>query len=98
MPQWLRRNKWWVAAGVAVIVGASAVLWLARPSGPEEPPSRAREYIEFQACLLTGAEGLSDPATQPVWAGMQEASRETRAKVSYLAVQGIRPWRTPSPS
>jgi hypothetical protein len=45
-------------------------------------------YTDFQACLLTGARGLADPAAAPVWAGMERASLATHAKVSYLAVTG----------
>jgi basic membrane lipoprotein Med (substrate-binding protein (PBP1-ABC) superfamily) len=45
-------------------------------------------YTAFQACLLTGANGLADPAAAPLWAGMQDASLATHAKVSYLAVAG----------
>jgi hypothetical protein len=40
------------------------------------------------ACLLTGAKGLADPAAAQVWAGMEDASRSTTARVSYLAVTG----------
>jgi len=40
------------------------------------------------ACLLTGARGLADPVTAQVWAGMEDASRATTARVSYLAVTG----------
>ncbi|MBO0870494.1 MAG: hypothetical protein J2P15_18210 [Micromonosporaceae bacterium] len=47
-----------------------------------------RSYTSFQACLLTGEQGLADPAAAPVWAGMQQASLATDAKVSYLAVRG----------
>jgi hypothetical protein len=45
-------------------------------------------YSSFQACLVTGARGISDPAAAPVWAGMEDASLRTRAMVSYLAVTG----------
>lgn len=50
--------------------------------------ARARVYTSFQACLLTGERGLADPASVPLWAGMQQASLATHAKVSYLAVRG----------
>lgn len=45
-------------------------------------------YTAYDACLLTGAGGIADPAAAPVWAGMRDASLATRAKVSYLAVSG----------
>ncbi|MDJ0344658.1 MULTISPECIES: BMP family ABC transporter substrate-binding protein [unclassified Streptomyces] len=52
------------------------------------PPTRAREYSQRQACLLTSDRGLADAAAVPVWAGMQDASAKTRARVMYLAVSG----------
>jgi hypothetical protein len=45
-------------------------------------------YESVDACLLTGSHGLADPATAQVWAGMEEASQATSARVSYLAVTG----------
>ena len=52
------------------------------------PPARARVYESVDACLLTGAQGLSDPAAAQAWAGLEAASRATSARVSYLAVTG----------
>jgi hypothetical protein len=49
---------------------------------------RARVYSAFSACLLTGPRGLADSQVTPVWAGLEDASLATRAKVSYLAVAG----------
>jgi basic membrane lipoprotein Med (substrate-binding protein (PBP1-ABC) superfamily) len=85
-----RRHRWWWAAGVVLLVAAGLiiVLWPARPAPRTLPPARARQYLAFDACLFTGTQGLADPAAQPVWAGMQDASLATRAKVSYLAVTG----------
>lgn len=57
-------------------------------SGRVLPPSRARVYESVDACLLTGATGLADPAAAQSWAGMEQASRATTARVSYLAVTG----------
>jgi hypothetical protein len=64
-----------------------AVLW---PSSGSvyDPPARARQYIAFSACLLTGPAGLADSSAQAVWAGMQTASLSTHAKVTYLAAVG----------
>jgi basic membrane lipoprotein Med (substrate-binding protein (PBP1-ABC) superfamily) len=72
---------------VVVAVVLLVALW---PSAPARtlPPTRARQYTAFDACLLTGSQGLADPAVRPVWAGMQDASLATKAKVSYLAVAG----------
>jgi basic membrane lipoprotein Med (substrate-binding protein (PBP1-ABC) superfamily) len=52
------------------------------------PPPRAVVYTDFQACLLTGPQGLADSTAATVWSGMQDASTATHAKVSYLAVAG----------
>jgi hypothetical protein len=83
------RHRWWFMGVGVVIVGVVllVVLW---PSAPARtlPPTRARQYTAFDACLLTGSQGLADPAVRPVWAGMQDASLATKAKVSYLAVAG----------
>lgn len=73
------------SAVIAVVVISS--LW----GGQTErrlPPTRARAYSQQQACLLTPAQGLADAAVTPVWAGMQDASGKTSARVSYLAVTG----------
>jgi basic membrane lipoprotein Med (substrate-binding protein (PBP1-ABC) superfamily) len=40
------------------------------------------------ACLLTGSQGLADPAAAQAWAGLEDASQATTARVSYLAVTG----------
>lgn len=83
--------RWrWVATLIAVLAVAGilvAVLW---PSSGSiyDPPARARQYIAFSACLLTGPAGLTDAAAGPVWSGMQQASVSTRAKITHLAVVG----------
>jgi hypothetical protein len=38
--------------------------------------------------LLRGAQELSDPVAAQAWAGMEDASKATSARVSYLAVTG----------
>ncbi|MFC0438388.1 BMP family ABC transporter substrate-binding protein [Kutzneria buriramensis] len=83
---WMRRF-WWLIAGGALIVAIvlAVVLW---PRGRELPPARATVYLDFSACLLAGPHGLADPAAAPVWAGMQDASAATKAKVSYVAAAG----------
>jgi basic membrane lipoprotein Med (substrate-binding protein (PBP1-ABC) superfamily) len=68
-----------------------AVLALAACGGgsaPAAPAARARVYTSFQACLLTDARGISAAPAAQVWAGMEDASLKTGAKVSYLAVTG----------
>ncbi|HTU04867.1 MAG TPA: hypothetical protein VMG13_04875 [Trebonia sp.] len=75
-------------AGVAVGLVVSGVRLPWSSGGRVLPPVRARVYENVDACLLTGAQGLADPAAAQVWAGMEDASRATTARVSYLAVTG----------
>jgi hypothetical protein len=78
--------------GVAVAIAAGAVALVAVGSWPQPrrtvPPARARVYSATHVCLLTGPTGLADPATAPVWAGIEDASEKTRAQASYLSVAG----------
>jgi hypothetical protein len=76
-----------VWAGAAVVVLGALVVWLVWPDKREAPP-RARPYLEYTACLLTDAQGVAGAAAAPVWAGMQDASLATHAKVQYLPVVG----------
>ena len=80
-------GRWWVGISAAVVAVAAVAVWLAWPSGRAvyDPPARARQYIGFTACLLTGPAGLADPAAREVWSGMQSASAATRAQVSYMS-------------
>jgi hypothetical protein len=73
-------------AGVGLAVSGAPLPWSG--GGQSVPPLRARVYENVDACLLTGARGLSDPAAAQAWAGMEDASRATSARVSYLAVTG----------
>jgi basic membrane lipoprotein Med (substrate-binding protein (PBP1-ABC) superfamily) len=86
MGELLRRYRW-VGLGVLAVL-AVLVTVLVWPRGRQLPPARAREYRSFDACLLTGAAGLTDRDTAAVWAGMQDASLATRARVSYLPAVG----------
>ncbi len=73
-------------AGIGLAVSGGPLPW--SPGGRVLPPARARVYENVDACLLTGASGLTDPQTAQVWAGMEQASAATTARVSYLAVTG----------
>jgi hypothetical protein len=66
-----------------VLGAATAVFWT-----QEDPPPRARQYLDFKACLLTDAQGLAGTVAAPSWAGMQQASSKTRARVQYLSING----------
>jgi hypothetical protein len=68
-------------AGVALGLVVSGVRWPGS-GGRSLPPSRARVYENVDACLLTGARGVADPAVAQVWAGMEDASRATTARMS----------------
>ena len=72
--------------GVGLAVSGAPLPWSG--DGQALPPPRARVYESVDACLLTGARGLADPAAAQAWAGMQDASQATSARVSYLAVTG----------
>jgi basic membrane lipoprotein Med (substrate-binding protein (PBP1-ABC) superfamily) len=83
------RRVRWIGGGVllAVAVATTLVVVLAN-RGRQLPPPRARQYRDVDACLLTGPGGLADPQAGAVWAGMQDASLATKARVSYLSVVG----------
>ncbi|MGW0432570.1 hypothetical protein ACWDV4_08490 [Micromonospora sp. NPDC003197] len=80
-----RRQSWW-AAGVLVVLLAGVATWVFWPE--PEPEPRARQYREATACLLTDDRGVTGPEAAAVWAGMQDASLRTRAKVQFLEVDG----------
>lgn len=80
-----RRQSWW-AAGALLAVVAGALTWALWPE--PEPEPRARQYREATACLLTDDRGVTGPEAAAVWAGMQDASLKTRAKVQFLEVDG----------
>lgn len=81
------RKRLLIGGGVAAaVVVAGLITWAVWPD--DRPDPRATVYTEGSACLLTPAAGVTDRDAAPVWAGMQQASGETRGKVSYLEVDG----------
>lgn len=78
---------WAVAAAVAV-AGCVAGALVATAPGRATPPTRARQYLAFTACLLTDSDGVAGSPAAQVWAGMQDASLTTHAKAEYLPVYG----------
>jgi hypothetical protein len=75
------------------LIALSAVLAIAVGLGvwglwPSTPAPRARQYLAFTACLLTDERGLAGEQAVPVWAGMQDASLASRAKVQFLPATG----------
>jgi basic membrane lipoprotein Med (substrate-binding protein (PBP1-ABC) superfamily) len=84
---WPYRRR--IATGALVAVaGCIAAAVALSGSSPTAAPVRARQYTTHQACLLTGPGGVSSGTAATVWAGMQDASLATHAKVSYLAAYG----------
>ncbi|MEU9862728.1 BMP family ABC transporter substrate-binding protein [Streptomyces sp. NPDC047971] len=86
----LRGRTGWTVASVAVLVLGLLGVWLfvgGKQDGP--PDARARQYKDFDACLLTGEKGIVTGApAAPVWEGMQEASGDTRVRVTFVPVMG----------
>jgi len=78
------RRRWLVLAAV-LLAGIGVLAWTLRPA-PEHP--RARPYLAWTACLLTDDQGLVGGPASHAWAGMQDASLATHAKVQYLPVIG----------
>lgn len=76
------RTRWTLASCALAVVVALVVLGL---SGNGGPPARARIYIAFTACLLTDGTGLAGHDAAATWAGMEEASLATHAKVQLRA-------------
>jgi hypothetical protein len=84
--RWVLLGVCTAGVGVGLAVSGGPLPWSS--AGRVLPPARARVYESVDACLLTGAQGLADPAAAQAWAGMEDASRATSARVSYLAVTG----------
>ncbi|MFJ9740279.1 BMP family ABC transporter substrate-binding protein [Streptomyces sp. NPDC101166] len=89
----VRSRRGRLAGGVAVaLLALAGGLWLllgGDEDGNRPPDSRAREYQDVDACLLTGADGIAQgTVASSVWDGMQQASEETRARVSWVPVTG----------
>ncbi len=81
------RQRLYLLGGAGVVI-AGLLTWILWPAAPAPEPPRARQYLAFTACLLTDQHGVQGPDAAPVWAGMQDASLKTRAKVQYLEVSG----------
>lgn len=91
-PRWLRpvmgtRRRRIVTYTITMACAAVAGVLLVSHTSGSAPP-RARQYLSFSACLLTGSRGLAGPQAAQAWAGMQDASLATRAKVEYLSAMG----------
>jgi basic membrane lipoprotein Med (substrate-binding protein (PBP1-ABC) superfamily) len=69
-------------------VAGAVVATVALQGGGGTAQSRARQYTAFDACLLTDAHGVVGADAAAVWAGMEDASLATHAKVSWAQVYG----------
>jgi hypothetical protein len=78
--RWPGRRGWLLLAVVAVGVGAGLAV-IESPGGQPLPSARARVYLNVDACLLSGPRGVSAASDSAVWAGMEDASLDTRARV-----------------
>lgn len=78
----------WAVAAVAVAGCVAGALLAAASGSGGPPPARARQFLAFTACLLTDSRGLAGPPAAQAWAGMQDASLATHAKVEYLQAYG----------
>ncbi|GHF04230.1 BMP family ABC transporter substrate-binding protein [Streptomyces morookaense] len=84
------RRKSWIAVGAGAVVltgGLVAAIMLSNGEDGARKP-RARQYTDHSACLLTDGRGAAGADTAPVWAGMEDASSATHAKVTSLSVFG----------
>jgi hypothetical protein len=78
--------SWAAIAGLAVLL--AVVAWLAWPGPDPGDPPRAREYKDYDLCLLTDERGIQGDEASKAWQGLQTVSLETKSRVSFLPVTG----------
>ncbi|MFE5734002.1 BMP family ABC transporter substrate-binding protein [Streptomyces sp. NPDC056528] len=86
------RTGWALASVLVVVLGLLGLRLFTGGEEPGTPPdTRARQYRDFDACLLTGERGVvaGGPAA-PVWEGMQAASEDEgrHIRVTFVPVMG----------
>jgi basic membrane lipoprotein Med (substrate-binding protein (PBP1-ABC) superfamily) len=84
-------RRWWAAGGaglLAAALAAAGAILLGSGGSPAQVTAAQRHYTAEQACLLTDSHGIAARPASAVWAGMEDASRATSAKVTYLMVEG----------
>ncbi len=85
----IRPGQLLTTIAAAFILTAGLLTWIFWPSAQRIPGAeRVRQYTDVRACLLTGADGVAGSVAAAAWAGMQGASSQSRAMVSYLPVTG----------
>ena len=78
----------WSYGAIAALAAVLAVVtWFAWEPVPPETP-RAREYRNYDICLLTGEQGIATGPAKAAWEGLQTVSLETKVRLSYLTVTG----------
>jgi basic membrane lipoprotein Med (substrate-binding protein (PBP1-ABC) superfamily) len=74
--------------GVGVWLGAASYL----PGGPVGEPintvARERTLSPISACLLTDAGGVGRKPAADVWAGLQDAAADAKARATFLPLLG----------
>jgi hypothetical protein len=83
-----RRPRSGLGAIMAVVGIAMTGLVLWALTTTHNPANRARQYLTFKACLLTDSQGITGKQAAQVWAGMEQASLRTRARIQYLPAFG----------
>jgi hypothetical protein len=85
-----RRNRvlWLTIAGIAAAGVIAGIVVAVLPGGRQLPATRARVYLDVDACLLTGPDGIAVAPDSQLWTVMEAASVSSRVRVSYLAVTG----------
>lgn len=79
----------WLAAGLAAAaLVAAGVTVFVRGHSPQGPADARQFYSASSVCLLTDSRGITALPASTVWAGLEDASLATHAKVTYLTVNG----------
>jgi hypothetical protein len=78
--------SWGGIAALAVVLGV--VSWVAWPPAVAPDAPRAREYRDFDVCVLTDSDGVRGGPAAVTWAGLQAVSERTRTRLSRLPVSG----------
>jgi hypothetical protein len=84
----VKRWEWMGWSGIAAMAVVLAVAaWVAWEPAPKEPP-RAREFRDYDVCLLTDAHGIAIEPAKTVWQGLQTVLDRTSVRVTYAQVTG----------
>jgi hypothetical protein len=85
----MAKLMWWCWGAIAGLAAILAVVaWVAWPPPTPKDPPRAREHRDFDMCILTDNQGLRSAPAAKTWAALQEVSKRTTVRLSYLTVSG----------